>query len=412
MPIAWAEPRSGSTGALEFSEKIVAGSPNDFLEVRHLTLRGSNFDIGKKLAEVARQQLGVRTGRSDDRLRTRAQREYFQRNAPIHFERMRGAAAAFGVDIKDDAYNLSSLTYGLALPGCSVVYYPPGTTADGVGVLSRNYDFTTGTIMGRVPEAGEVPCTSRPYVVEMYPDQGYASLAIVAYDLLGSVLDGVNSEGLAVALLADDELQELGKADPARGTQAGLEVIQVTRLLLDTCANVDDAKAALMSSRLYYSMIPCHYIVADGQGKSFIWENAPTMHYGTVVENDGAPLITTNFMHYLHPEARDPSKAKEPFKTCSRYDTLRGRIASASGKFTVDGIKVNNAAVMMQRAAPPAPRAANRTLWHSLYFPEQRRLEVDFYLRETPGTSPNDPPTMHRTGYLPFRLNKEGRASR
>ena len=412
LPIARAEPRTGSTAALEFAEKVIAGGPKDFMEVRHLTLRGSNFEIGRKLAEIAKEGLGVRPEPSDDKLRTRAQREYFQRNYPIHFERMRGAAAAFGLDIKDDAHNVSSLTYGLTLPGCSVVYYPPGVTADGAAVLSRNYDFTTGTIMGRIPAPKEAPCTSRPYIVEMYPDQGYASLAVVAYDLLGSVLDGINSEGLTVALLADDELQDLGKADPARGTQAGLEVIQVTRLLLDTCANVDEAKAALMSSRLYYSIIPCHYIVADRHGKSFIWENAPTMHYGHIVDGGGAPLMTTNFMHYLHPEARDPAKAKEPFRTCNRYEALRQRIASASGKFTVDGVKANNAAVMMVGPAPAAPRAANRTLWHSLYFPEQRRMEIDFYLGETPGASPNDAPIIRRSGYLGFKLEPQTQASR
>ena len=42
----------------------------------------------------------------------------------------------------------------------------------------------------------------------MHPDRGYASLAVYSYDLLSGVLDGINSEGLTVALLADDELIE------------------------------------------------------------------------------------------------------------------------------------------------------------------------------------------------------------
>ncbi len=54
LPIARAEPRTGSTAALEFAEKVIAGGPKDFMEVRHLTLRGSNFEIGRKLAEIAK----------------------------------------------------------------------------------------------------------------------------------------------------------------------------------------------------------------------------------------------------------------------------------------------------------------------------------------------------------------------
>jgi len=245
----------------------------------------------------------------------------------------------------------------------------------------------------------------------MHPDEGYASIALVAYDLLGSVLDGINSQGLSVALLADDELSDLGKADPATGTQAGLEVIQVTRMLLDTCANVEEAKVALISSKLYYGIIPCHYIVADAAGKAFIWENAPTMHYSHVVDAGDKPLITTNFMHYLHPEARDPAKAAEPFKTCNRYQALREK-TKAEGKFMLDQIKANNAAVMFKRPAPSPIHATTRTLWHSVYIPEQRRMEVDFYLGEKPGKEPGAAPQIRRYGYLTFQLDSEKRATR
>lgn len=405
MACAHAEPAAGAAPALKFSEAVVAGGPTDTLLVRHLVLRGSQYDIGRTLTEIAERDHHQKPTASDDKLKTRAQRLYFARNYPTHLERMRGSAAAFGLDVNDDGNNFSALTYGVSLPGCSVVYYPPQTTADGVGVLSRNYDFTTGTFDGRIPGPNESPCTSRPYVLEMYPQGGYASLAIVAYDLLGSAIDGINSEGLTVALLADDELMQQGRADPARGTQAGLEVIQATRFLLDTCATVEEAKVALNCAKLYYGVIPCHYIVADRMGNAFLWENAPTMHYGHVIDSAGAPLLTTNFMHYLHPEARDPAKAGEPFKTCQRYQTLRDRIGSASGKFTVESIKENNAAVMARRPAPSPPRAPGRTLWHAVYYPEQRRMEVDFYLGETPGASPNDPPVIRRSGYMEFKLN-------
>jgi len=403
-PLTRAEtPSTPQTSKLTFSEEVIAGGPSDFLEARHITLRGSNFEIGKKLAEIAKERQHCTLRAATDLHRVHAQREYFKRNYSAHYERMRGVAAAFGVSVDDDRHVVSELLYGFAMPGCSVVYYPPQFTSSGIGVFSRDYDFTTGTIMGLIPGPGETPCTSRPYVVEMYPDGGYASIAIVAYDLLGA-LDGMNSAGLTIALLADDEISDLGKSDPAPSVQAGLEVLEVSRFLLDTCADVDEAKEALLGAKLYYSIIPCHYIVADAKGRSFIWENATSMHYGHIIDGNGKPQITTNFMQHLHPETNS-TPLDQSLKVCPRYDNLRKRIAAVDGKFTLDSIKQASGSVMAVRPPPARPRAAARTLWHALYYPEQRRMEVDFYLGDGAGGESGSVPAIRRSGYKEFKLD-------
>src|SRR5262249_33869737 len=147
-------------------------------------------------------------------------------------------------------------------------------TADGYGILSRDYDFTTGTMRGTRPRRGELAATARPYLIEMHPDKGYASLAMHAYDLLSGTLDGINSEGLTVALLADDELHSKYPMEPALDGGVGLGVLQMQRHLLDTCANVDDAKAALLSSKQYYEFLSVHYLIADRHGNAFVWEHS------------------------------------------------------------------------------------------------------------------------------------------
>lgn len=196
----------------------------EFMTVRHLTVRGTNFEIGRRLGELAIQRYG--TSPADylsDPVYARARRAYFQRNYPIHWERVRGVAAALGLDPNDEHYDLTGLRYHLGTPsqslGCSVVYYPPSTTASGSGYLSRNYDFSTGTIADllRLPLPPEIkkqmsPVMSEPYIMEWYPeDGGYSSLAIHAFELLSGSLDGLNSEGLVVSIMADEEaLAELG----------------------------------------------------------------------------------------------------------------------------------------------------------------------------------------------------------
>src|SRR6186713_1361294 len=41
-------------------DRVIAGGPDKSLEVRHLVLRGSNEQIGRALAEIAKERYGVR----------------------------------------------------------------------------------------------------------------------------------------------------------------------------------------------------------------------------------------------------------------------------------------------------------------------------------------------------------------
>ena len=106
-------------GAIE-SERVVAGSPRDFMEVRHLVLRGSNVEIGKSLAGIAQERFGYKPFPSADAFRTKIQRRYIEKNYPILHERMSGAAAASGRRVDDDAWNFGGLWYLFgAGAGCS-----------------------------------------------------------------------------------------------------------------------------------------------------------------------------------------------------------------------------------------------------------------------------------------------------
>src|SRR5262245_523025 len=86
-------------------DRVIAGGPGDSLEVRHLVLRGTNEQIGRALAEIAKERYGARLQASRDPLQARAQRTFLERNDPILLERMRGVAAAFGRSIDDDAWD-------------------------------------------------------------------------------------------------------------------------------------------------------------------------------------------------------------------------------------------------------------------------------------------------------------------
>jgi hypothetical protein len=163
-------------------DRVIAGGPKEFMEVRHLVLEGTNREIGKALATIGKERYRLQLEASRDRFRSGVQRRYIEKNYPILFERMRGVAAAFGKRVEDDKWDFTALGYLLGLPsGCSVVYYPPGVMSDGKAVVSRNYEYATGTLLDARPKPGELPVNARPYLIEMHPDRGYPSLALCAY---------------------------------------------------------------------------------------------------------------------------------------------------------------------------------------------------------------------------------------
>lgn len=388
-------------------EKIVAGGPNDFMISRHLRLSGSQRAIGKALAEIAKERHKTRLS-PEDPIVLRARREFFKRNYPAHYERSLGAAEAYGLKLETATVDTMSLGFNMDPGiGCSTVYYPPAYTQEGHAILSRNYDFTTGTIadlVGQPSPPNLRPTTADPYILEITPDQGYASLTLCAYDLLGGCVDGMNSAGLTVALLADDESMSKYPMEPTRSAQAGLSEIEVTRFVLDTCATVDEAKAALMSVKQYYSFIPCHYIIGDRQGNSFVWEYSHAHNKEYITPGEGKPQVITNHPVHKYKTMEEMPTENYGASSYSRYRRLQEEIGKADKKRSLETIKQTNQCVMQAKDMLPAnarpPRTPGRTLWHSVYDCQSKTLEVDFYLGEDKTALKG----QKRSGYLRFHL--------
>ena len=137
------------------------------------------------------------------------------------------------------------------------------------------------------------------------------------------------------------------------------------------------------------------------KGANFIWENARTMHHGYIIEGDGSPQVTTNFLLHRHPDLNDLPDAFD------RFRKIRKGLADWTGKFSLDFIKETSRCVSFQSGTPaPPPCAPNRTIWHALYYPEERRLEIDFYLGEEPDSQAPDGMKIRRSGYQRFSMKR------
>ena len=346
-----------------------------------------------------------------------------ERQYPIHWQRMQGVAAAIGVEPDDDSYDLAFLGLHVDHPAfaCSAVYYPPSTTATGHGYLSRNYDFFVGNMADLMqvplpPGAELPPVMSEPYLMEWHPtDGGYASWAIHAFDTLAGTLDGFNSAGLVVSILADNEaMDQLGahfEPHPGRTQIVGLHELAVMRFLLDTCATVAEAKDTLLTVKQYYRFMPLHYIVADRDGHSFVYENSVGRNVQYVIEGDGIPQVVTNFQLSQHPtlDAMPGGTLTEENEAFWRYREVSQRIAAHEGAFTEEEMKTTLACVNVLHGISttdvdsPLREVTTRTVWHTLYDQHAGTVEASFYLGED--VQPVGTRVERRSDYLTFALD-------
>jgi hypothetical protein len=387
-------------------DRVIAGGPDKSLEVRHLVLKGTNEQIGKALAEIAKERYGTRLDRAQDPVQARALRKFLQQNDPILLERMRGVAAAYGKSIDDDDWDFSALGFIDLKAGCSIAHLPPSSTANGKSVVSRDYDFTTGDLSYRPLTPGKLHPTARPYLLELHPDRGYASIAMVAYDFLSGVLDGINSEGLTVTLALDATIYDNGM-EPTKAPAVGLGELQTLRLLLDTCANVEEAKQTLMATKQYYQYVPVHYLIADRNGNAFVWEYSKVHNKEYIIESPGEPLVMTNFTLHEQLEDGKPPSPEKARPVCKRYAYLREKLATANldDKVIRDFHKVCDAQASQ---LVDSTRAPERTFWHAFYYPEDRRVRVSYYLGEEPYADHPRLVKTIRSDYVEFKLEPSG----
>lgn len=361
-------------------ETVLIDGTDGPLEVRKLVLHGSNEEIGRQLAAYARANLGVKKEPWTDPIATRAQRAYVRAHWPEHYDRMRGAAKAFDVPLDNDALEFSFLYYDVGVPGCSCVFYPGSSVAGNAPLLARNFDFPIPAQGGTTIERGAQPMATRAFMIETHPHRGYSSLYMCAFDLLGACMDGVNSEGLAVALLSDAETQSLGLAEPLNRNGVGLNEVQLPRFLLDTCATAAEARLALLQTQQFYSGLPNHYLIADRSGDAFVWELSSRGNRHHIVEANRAPLAVTN--HLIHPHERPTTQAIEESE--ARLAILNAALAKPRCHETLASVRRRNLKVEARMAVGQGQyhNAAmpSRTLWCAVYDLKHCVVEIDFYL--------------------------------
>ncbi|NHK30567.1 MAG: linear amide C-N hydrolase [Asgard group archaeon] len=413
-------------------EKLIT-SNEEALTIRYLALKGSNFDIGKKLAEIAVKNHGVELNalRSTSSEQSQALKNYFEKNFPIYHQRMQGIAAAFKADFEDNEYDFSALPYNSDLPaqiGCSSIFIPPEYSETKEGILSRNYDFPLVTLADllQLPITEEQrktmkPMMAEPYIIELQPeDDGYNSLCVKSFDFAAGVLDGINSEGLTVCVNGDEIAMGKHFQDGIKFSEqnVGLNELLVMRFILDTCATVDEAKKALKENKHYFTFLPCHYLIADKNGKSFIFEYNYKEQIPHFIEGNKKPQIMTNHPVHLFPTTTSfPEKSSildAGTSSFQRFNTIAKQLKTNSSVYTLEEIKSICESVSVSEVVKTIPKdyqmqilsqpGLSHTLWHCIYNCQRKELQIKSLTRKE--VTKDGEFIEHYTDYFIFNLEE------
>jgi hypothetical protein len=216
---------------------------------------------------------------------------------------------------------------------------------DGHARPGRNYDWP-----------GAPPDT---YLVFTQPEGGYATAVMTAHTPGLSAADGLNSQGLALGFAS---VRDIGYEPPA-----GPALISgfAYRLILETCANVEEAIALLRSAPIAFIKSKpddpiTHLLLADRSGASAVVEFLPE---GIIVSRSDAPYQVMTNSHWASP-------ADQP--DCPRYQTAVEGLEEARGRIDMEGLMAVMASVH------------SSTQWTTLYDLEDLSLVLTL-----PGVDPS-----------------------
>ena len=416
-PVSYAS-HSGTPSIIK-DEVFIAKENGTQVEWRHIVLKGNNTQIGMAQAEIAQRDYGVKSlKRYADPVYGKARQTYMERNYPVMRERMKGIAMAYGLSPDNASFDTNTLSYDMGSIACSMIYFPPETTANGHAITSRNLEWylvPMDLYLNRTENANGNRTSTRNFLLEIYPDQGYSTLAIGTSDL-NIVIDGLNSAGLGISLLVDEGMEPVLKMPLSGDRNSGIMSAQMTRLVLDTCKSVEEAKIAFLANKEYFPMAGLHYMVYDSQGNSAIieWNRTDGNLYFTD-GNSSKPNIMTNHPMFIFSKYTSKDLLRDglvPFDdtydTFNRYVRLDNFTSSHMGKFSEEDAAAAlrevfaNKMVMVEGATKPLPI---NTIYNAILDLNERSLNVKFYLKNGPVDPETNENTLVFTPYMTFKMN-------
>lgn len=211
-----------------------------------IQFRGPHYDFGYMQGEILRDSLSVRN--REDQWKVRKPRfsidineakEAITRFAPGVWDELIGLQDALEWPMERVLKEFGGYRLNYVRSGCSIL--------TGENYLIRNYDYHPKTYEGR-------------YVFFQPSDQGYAIIG--PSQRVTGRMDGMNEKGLVIGY------NFMHRKNPG----IGFICCMIGRLILESCANIDEASEMLKEIPHRHSFT---YVVYDKSGKAYAVEASP-----------------------------------------------------------------------------------------------------------------------------------------
>lgn len=299
----------------------------------------------------------------------------------VYYNRVQGIKKALGL-VNNFSKDATYPIYDYRMAGCSSIVIPASYSHNGHTLIAHNVDW----IESPINEANGI--NKWAYVLEMYPTDGMASLALGSTSLIGAPYDAINEYGIYVAGLADQYTYTDPMEMLAGGTTTHFNHTQIVRSVVDNAKNLEEAKAHLIKiGDIYQASSGMHFLIVDKAGNSLVAEYDDKTRALVFSEFNKELLAFTNSAIRLNPssrkEARQPENSYDDFY---RYNTVSAFASNVKTKVSEEELWELMRSVAANSNVP-SNRGANageisRLYWTVIVDVEAKTMAVKYNLRD------------------------------
>jgi hypothetical protein len=353
------------------NKSLTVGPISDDLPMfRMVSAKGTPRELGRALG-----MLGIESGYpfpgvpEEQRKQNEAIFALYREIYPAYLERVAGVAEAYGRKTEDldlafmedryfwrmwfDGYDIGK-SASLGFPACSVI---ATRSSSGRTVVGRNLDTVNMTT----------------FLVRSEVQGAYKSINTSGGAFHEWAVDGINEKGLFVGEMSISDPAYAANLSKDYPKKPSVYMLHMMRIVLDTCASVDEAVALFGRVPVWFTDDLWHFFLADASGKFAVVEYGKDRQLA-ITRQTGGVLVSTN---------TPLMEGRESLMKCPRYAIADGYIA----KCGADGIATHESmAELMKRLALrednpmyPSVVGIRATLWTSTYDLADRTMVIRYW---------------------------------
>lgn len=341
---------------------------------RKVTITGTHHELGHLIGLISKEYFGsamkAEITRKPENDKINGQIITMYRSIyPQYIELVSGVAEAYdlsleSIDLQYMEHNFFTLLWWRLLQ-----YEKFEELTDYYSPKNNIFDFSKCSIVSSYFEEQQTQfigrnfdvSSDRPhFVVTANLDNTYMTLGNTCYMLYHWIQDGINEKGLFAGIATNGNPSKYNQKEKSYPDKPAVQVIHMVRIVLDSCASVDEALALIGSVRIWFPVEVNHLLIADSKGDAAVVE-FDTERNMVTFRREHPWLVLTNTAYQ---EGTNYLK-----NNCVRY--RKGVNMCKSG--------IRNMDVMLTVMKAIQIKAGNsRTLWTSITDISKKKMDVRF----------------------------------